>query len=193
MIKLMTAALACALFLGAAPALADEAAGDPAEVPTTSSLVVLVAGVLGIEPAELERLREEGLGFGEIFKLKSLSQMLGFGNIDEFLLTVEVDPETGEYDFDWESLRETLSETQLAMLAELPKNFGEIVSAARRHHGRDAHQPDGVGNPHDDPSDDPDDESEEASEDEGEDEDEDEPKPPRKHRSGKGDRSGRGR
>lgn len=129
------------LVLGAGPALADDEPAPPTSEPISSPVARLIATELGITSPELLALRDLGLGFGDIFRLKTLSSVIGL-TIDEFLRTVAVDPVTGEYQFDWGLLRESLTEPQLALLAALPKNLGEIVSAAKRHHGRDEHQRD---------------------------------------------------
>jgi hypothetical protein len=139
------------LVLGALPVLAEE--GEPEdpegiEEPTeedegllNSPLAVLLATEYGITLEEIAALGEAGLGFGEIFKLKTLSLLTGL-TFDELLAGFEVDPETGEYEFDWGAFKQSLTEEQLAFLDTLPKNFGQFVSAHKRHHGRDEHQPD---------------------------------------------------
>ena len=92
---------------------------------------------------EVIALHDEGLGFGQIFKLKTLAIVLGT-DIETLLGDAEVDPETGEIEFDFGELKKTLTEEQLALLDELPRNFGQIVSAYNRakhgeFHGKPEH------------------------------------------------------
>lgn len=138
------ALLALLLAVGAVPALADEGeTPDEIEEPAEglhSPLAMLLAGEFGMTLEEIQGLNDLGLGFGDIFRLKSLATVLQT-DLETLLAGATVDPETGEYEFDWGALRATLTEEQLALLGEFPKNFGQLVSAYQRHHGRDEHQP----------------------------------------------------
>lgn len=145
----ISVAAALALTVGVLPAGADEP-GSPSPDDGVSSVTELVAAALGMSPEEVLDLRGIGLGFGDIFQLKTLTSVLGLSTA-EFLEGVTLDPQTGEYQFDWDALRETLSDAQLALLAELPRNLGAVISAVKRHHGRDEHQPDHAGGRSDDP------------------------------------------
>lgn len=138
-IKVVIATTAIAMVLAVVPAMADD--GDENEsLGTNSPLAMLLAGEFGMTEDEVIALREEGLGFGEIFKLKTLAIALGT-DIETLLANATVDPETGEYEFDFGELKKSLTEEQLALLESLPKNFGQIVSAYNRakhgeHHGK---------------------------------------------------------
>ena len=146
-IKWIAALATLAVVLGALPALADETGEAEDEDEATeqlehhSPLAMLLAAEFGITEEKVTGLRDLGLGFGDIFRLKMLVTVLGVA-VDTLLAGAVVDPVTGEYDFGWGELKQTLNEEQLAFLASLPKNFGAIVSAWNRHHGRDEHQPD---------------------------------------------------
>ena len=85
-------------------------------------------------------LRDMGLGFGDIFKLTTLSTVLGV-EVDALLASALVNPETGEYELRGVSQEDTHGGAARAA-GQLPENFGAIVSAGNRHHGRDEHQPD---------------------------------------------------
>ena len=146
-IKSIAALATLAIVLGALPALADEAGeaedGDEAteQLEPDSPLAMLLAAEFGITVEEVTGLRDLGLGFGDIFKLKTLTTVLGV-EFDTLLAGAVVDPVTGEYDFGWGELKQTLNGEQLALLASLPRNLGAIVSAANRHHGGNEHQGD---------------------------------------------------
>jgi len=146
-IKWIAALATLAVVLGALPALADDADEAGGEDEATeqlehdSPLAMLLAVEFGITVEDVTGLRDLGLGFGEIFRLKTLATVLGV-DVEILLAGAVVDPVTGEYDFGWGELKQTLNEDQLALLASLPKNFGAVVSAWNRHHGRDEHQPD---------------------------------------------------
>lgn len=144
-IKFIAALTALTIVVGAVPALADEAGEDEGEASAQldhdSPLALLLAVEFGIAVESVADLRDMGLGFGDIFKLTTLSTVLGV-EVDALLASALVNPETGEYEFAWGELKKTLTEEQLALLASFPKNFGAIVSAGNRHHGRDEHQPD---------------------------------------------------
>ncbi len=94
---------------------------------------------------EVQALADQGLGFGEIFKLKTLSIALGT-DIETLLAGATIDPETGEPEFDFGELRKSLTEEQLALLDTLPRNFGAIVSAYNKaKHGDDHGKPEWAG------------------------------------------------
>lgn len=145
-LKWIGALAALFLILGALPVLADEGEAEEPEATSeeesllSSPLAALLATEYGITPEAIAALGEAGFGFGEIFKLQTMSLLTGL-SLDELLAGFEIDPESGEYEIDWGAFKDTLSEAQLAFLESLPKNFGQFVSANKRHHGRDEHQP----------------------------------------------------
>lgn len=146
--KRIGALAALFLVLGALPVLAAEGETDEPEATETteaesllnSPLATLLATEYGITPEEIAALGEAGFGFGEIFKLQTMSLLTGL-SLDELLAGFEIDPESGEYEIDWGAFKDTLSEEQITFLESLPRNFGQFVSADKRHHGRDEHQP----------------------------------------------------
>jgi hypothetical protein len=149
--RLTTVLAILAVALGALPALADEAdEADEAEATEFSqehSPIVAALVAFGMTQDEVAALRDLGLGFGDIFKLKTLSLALNDGQtLADLVADIGVlDPVTGEYEVDWRALKLTLTSEQLAALDGFPKNLGAIVSAARRHHGHEEHQPEHAG------------------------------------------------
>lgn len=147
---LFAALVALFLVVGVLPALADDAT-EPTE-PTVEEdadeepgaingkFMILFAEGFDVGEEELVALRELQLGFGDIFKLNLYASVLGV-TVEELVEGAEFDPETGEYEFDWGTLRQSLTDEQLALLDEMPRNFGQLVSEQRRHQGREAHQP----------------------------------------------------
>ena len=123
-IKFIAALTALTIVVGAVPALADEAGEDEdeasAQLDHDSPLALLLAVEFGIAVESVADLRDMGLGFGDIFKLTTLSTVLGV-EVDALLASALVNPETGEYEFAWGDLKKTLTEEQLALLASFPK------------------------------------------------------------------------
>lgn len=127
---------------GALPALADDSEDTGAttdenlEADDHDRAAFMIANLLAAEFGatleEVQELHELGLGLGSIFKLESLALALGTDAMS-LLATFEVNPETGEYEFGWGQLKKTLTEDQLAVLDGLPKNLGQVVSAAKKH------------------------------------------------------------
>jgi len=159
--KAVIATTAIALVLAAVPAIADE--GDETEFSESNSPhALLIAEEFGTTEEEVNALHDQGLGFGQIFKLQILAIVLET-DIATLLAEAEVDPETGELEFDFGELKKTLTEEQLALLETLPKNFGAIVSAYNRSkhgefHGKPEHagggKPAWAGGGHDEEEDD---------------------------------------
>ena len=103
-IKFIAALTALTIVVGAVPALADEAGEDEGEASAQldhdSPLALLLAVEFGIAVESVADLRDMGLGFGDIFKLTTLSTVLGV-EVDALLASALVNPETGEYEFAW--------------------------------------------------------------------------------------------
>ncbi len=157
-----TLAVLAALFLvlGVTPAYADDDTGDTTDTTVedeeathgSSKLLMILAD--GFDTSEEDGLDataedisafvETGYGFGELFKLNLYSTLLGI-SVEEYLSAAALDPESGEYFMAWGQFKKDLTEDQIALLDELPKNFGQLVSAAMRHHGRDEHEPELTG------------------------------------------------
>lgn len=159
-LRALAALTALFLAVGVAPAHADE--GDEGtEVATTvpedegshinGKFLILFAEGFDATEEDLVALQELGLGFGDLFKLNLYATVLGVP-VDELIAGATFDEETGEWEFGWGELRQSLTDEQLALLEGLPKNFGQFVSAAKRHQGRDAHQPDHAGRDGEKPS-----------------------------------------
>ena len=125
-----------------APEEVDETADDTEASSTTNAkFLILLAEGFETSEDELTALTEMGFGWGEVFKLNLYATALGV-DVTTLIDGAEVDAETGEYEFSWGELRAGLTAEQLTLVEDLPKNLGQMVSAAVRHQGRDAHQPD---------------------------------------------------
>lgn len=142
-----------AVVVGALPALADEEGETPPEGTTEEESAyqatkwsLLLSAEFATPEEDVAALRDLGLGWGDLFRLEAFALALGV-DVDTLLAGATVDPETGGYSFDWGALKASLTDEQLAVLGSLPKNFGQVVAAFNRHHGRDTHQPDGAGTP----------------------------------------------
>jgi hypothetical protein len=139
---LLILAVTLILSLGAAPAFADD---ETPEDPDTTTPTTVVEEEQSSFDALFESLFGEieidaDLGYGKRYKLYLYAAVRGVSP-QELLDGVTTD-ENGEYDFGWGELKQAAGD-----LEGFPRNFGQAVSESRRHHGRDAHQPDHAANP----------------------------------------------
>jgi len=139
-IKLMATTAALLLVVGVAPAYADDDTTDTTEAP---DIELIEEG--GDEESEGSHVNGKILvlfsrGF-DFSKGSALGELIAeFGDV------------AGGDEFDWAAFRlwlndgdrlndVTLSDGQLALLQNPPRNFGQLVSALRQHHGRNEHSP----------------------------------------------------
>ncbi|MEX0826220.1 MAG: hypothetical protein WD184_05660 [Acidimicrobiia bacterium] len=122
-LKLFAAMIALTLVAVAAPAMAAH----------TEEMMVgdAITEAFELDDAVVHDLHEAGIGYGAIFLLQMYAYATGM-TVEELLAEMEIDPETGEYAFNFGELQQSLTEEQLALLEDLPKNLGQIVSAANR-------------------------------------------------------------
>ena len=127
--------LTMAVAVLALPAVADETGDDAgADPPGTLDIVGLLAAEFidsGADIGQVRALHDAGVGFGEIFKLEAMVAVMG-GDVDIFDLLISLTGEDGELELGWGAWRHQLSEEQLATLAQLPRNLGQVVAAAHR-------------------------------------------------------------
>jgi len=135
-IKMIAMTAALLLVVGVAPAYADDDTTDTTEAPEIEA----VEGDEGSEGSHVngKLLVLFGKGF-DFSKGSALGEL-----IDEYLVDPEID------DFNWETFAawlgddfgdSNLSEGQIDLLANPPRNFGQLVSALRKHHGRNENSP----------------------------------------------------
>jgi hypothetical protein len=144
-----------------------------------------ITEAFALESEEVHDLHESGIGFGAIIKLEVYAIALGV-DVETLLATMEVDPETGEFEFAIGELKKTLTDVQLALLETLPGNLGQIVSGANgadqagegkpdwAGEGKPAHAGQGkpfAGDDEDDDGEDDDGEDDDGEDDDGEDDD----------------------
>ena len=91
----------------------------------------VIADEFGASQEDVLALHEQGIGFGEIFKLYALAAVMEGTTVQDLLAAAQTDGDDG-YDFDFGELRKSLTEDQLADLESGPKNLGQIVSASHR-------------------------------------------------------------
>lgn len=150
--RLAALAAIATLVLGvsAVPVLADdEPTEDTTEETTLGRGAEWIAEILAHEFTDLNSdgdsdveittedivaLHAAGLGFGEIFKLEFLAIALET-DVDT-LLDEACDEVSEECDFGWGELKKDIDPS---LLEGLPKNLGQIVSEAKRGHGRPEH------------------------------------------------------
>jgi hypothetical protein len=123
-LQTLVAIMALSLVAVAAPAMASH---------TNGPMMVgdAITEEFALAPEEVHDLHEMGIGYGAIFKLQVYAIALG-ADVETLLATMEVDPETGEYDFAFGELKKTLTDEQLVLIEDLPKNLGQIVSESNR-------------------------------------------------------------
>ena len=136
-IKIIATTAALLLVVGVAPAYADDDTTDTTEAPD-----VEVIEEDGDEESEGSHVNGKTLVlFGKGFDFSKGSALGEL--IDEYLV------DTAAEDFEWDAFNEwaaaELSEEQSALLEIFfenpPRNFGALVSALRKHHGRNEHSP----------------------------------------------------
>lgn len=105
----------------------------------------VMADEFGAGQEDVLALREEGIGFGALFKLYALAAAMDM-SVDDLLATLPTDGEGG-YEFGFGKLRKALSEDQMAVLEAGAKNLGQLVSASQRteHTGPDLDGPTAAG------------------------------------------------
>jgi hypothetical protein len=102
--------------------LADDPAG-------ALKVATAIADEFEVTPEEVMAFHDDGIGFGALFKLYAIADAKGM-TVEELLATLE--NEDGEYAFAFGNLKKSLTEEELAILEEGPKNLGELVSAASK-------------------------------------------------------------
>jgi len=85
-----------------------------------------------VTPQAVMALHDEGMGFGAIFKLYSIARAKGI-TVNELLASIE---ENGG-GFAFGKLMKSLTDEEMAVLEDGPKNLGELVSAASKGSGED--------------------------------------------------------
>ena len=84
-----------------------------------------IAEEFDVTPEEVLALHDEGMGFGAIFKLYLITRAKGI-TVDELLAQIEEDG--GGFAFG--KLKKSLTEEEMAIFDDGPKNLGELVSAS---------------------------------------------------------------
>lgn len=87
----------------------------------TENKAQLIAEVFGVEPQVIGDLHEPGNGFGVIFKLYALAEVMDGMSVEDLLASFEGGTGLGE-------LRNALMEAQFDALELGPKNLGQLVS-----------------------------------------------------------------
>ena len=90
----------------------------------------LIADEFTASQEDVLALREEGIGFGALFKLYALAAAMDT-SVDDLLATLPMDGD-GSYEFGFGKLRKALTQDQLVALESGPKNLGQLVSASHR-------------------------------------------------------------
>ncbi len=105
----------------------------------------VIADEFGASQEDVLAQREQGIGFGALFKLHALAAAMET-SVDDLLATIPTDGDGG-YEFGFGKLRKALTEDQQAVLESGPKNLGQLVSASHRpeHAGPDSDGPTAAG------------------------------------------------
>jgi hypothetical protein len=85
-----------------------------------------IADEFGVTKDEVLARRDEGIGWGALFKLYKLASAQGIST-DDLLSTIPVN-ENGEREFRFGELRKALTDEQRALYESGPKNLGQLVS-----------------------------------------------------------------
>ncbi len=141
-IKMIATTAALLLVVGVAPAYADDDTTDTTEAPDVE--------VIEEDGEESEGSHVNGKALVLFGKGFDFSKGSALGE-----LIYAFSESAGGVEFDWAAFDDWLlllegeqaesfaglSEGQLALLQNPPRNFGQLVSALRKHHGRDEHSP----------------------------------------------------
>ena len=104
---------------------AEDAAGN-------QKIAEAIAEEFETTPEEVLALHDEGMGFGAIFKLYLIGRAKGI-TVDELLAQIEEDG--GGFAFG--KLKKALTEEEMVIFEDGPKNLGELVSGANHDDGGD--------------------------------------------------------
>jgi hypothetical protein len=102
-----------------------EAEGDEEDSLGNQKIAEAIAEEFDTTPEEVLALHDDGIGFGAIFKLYLIARAKGI-TVDELLAQIEEDG--GGFAFG--KVKKSLSEEEMEIFEEGPKNLGELVSAA---------------------------------------------------------------
>jgi hypothetical protein len=124
---------------------ADGDDGDDEVGEGAQHIAQVIADEFGGTQEDVLAQREQGIGFGALFKLHALAAAMDM-SVDDLLATIPTDGDGG-YEFGFGKLRKALSEEQQAAYESGPKNLGQIVSASHRpeHAGPDSDGPTAAG------------------------------------------------
>ncbi len=137
-IKMIAMTAALLLVVGVAPAYADDDTTDTTEAPE-------IEAIEGDEESEGSHVNGKTLVlFGKGFdfsKGSALGELIeafgdtGDGTFDWDAFVASLPPEGEEFD------ALNLSDGQIALLSNPPRNFGQLISTLRKHHGRNENSP----------------------------------------------------
>jgi len=112
-----------------------EAEGDDDDSAGNQKIAEAIAEEFETTPEAVLALHDEGIGFGAIFKLYLIARAKGI-TVDELLAQIEEDG--GGFAFG--KLKKSLTDEELAIFEDGPKNLGELVSGSNHDGGDDSNE-----------------------------------------------------
>lgn len=110
----------------------DEETDDDDGTATKPSLGDGIAVAFSVEPADVVALREDGVGWGAIFKLHQIAHAR---NVPVAELLADTPRTDDGYEFDFGALRKSLTEDERARMDDKPRNVGAIRGNRPAHAG----------------------------------------------------------
>lgn len=112
----------------------DETAGETEDVGAAPkpALGDGIAAAFAVEPADVVALREDGVGWGAIFKLHQIAHAR---NVPVAELLADTPRTDDGYEFDFGALRKSLTEDERARMDDKPRNVGAIRGNRPAHAG----------------------------------------------------------
>jgi hypothetical protein len=102
----------------------DDAAGIQERRAPKADKAILIAEEFDVDAAEVTALREQGIGWGALFKLYAIADARGV-SVDALISGAPLDAE-GERGFAFGEMMQSLTDEERAALEDHPKNFGQL-------------------------------------------------------------------
>ena len=115
----------------AAQAQAKADQGEPGQ--GAKAIAQAIAHEFGVSQTDVLALREQGIGFGAIFKLYAIAKAKGM-SVSDLLASIPKNAD-GNFEFAFGKMMKTLTVGEQAALEAGPKNLGQLVSASHKSEG----------------------------------------------------------
>jgi hypothetical protein len=108
---------------------APEAVQDPQDAKPKLDNAQLIADEFHVPLGDVQELRDEGIGWGALFKLYAIADAKGV-SVDDLVASAQLDAD-GEREFAFGEMMQSLTDEQRAALEDHPRNFGHLHKAKK--------------------------------------------------------------